>query len=105
MQISQKRIKIIVRNRFNFETKQKQINKLTQTVIDDLIIITKTNFEKSLLFQTTLFMFNISKTILIIMLLLILKNNQCKKLNNILKCKLLMLNNNNNNLKIQNKIK
>ena len=50
MRISQERIKAIVRNRFNFETKQEQINKLTQTIIDDLIVIAKINFEKSLLF-------------------------------------------------------
>jgi len=41
MRISQKRIKIIVRNRFNFEIRQKQINELMQAIIDDLIIITK----------------------------------------------------------------
>ncbi len=50
VRISQKRIKAIVRNRFDFETKQKQINELTQAMIDDLIVIAKTSFEKSLLF-------------------------------------------------------
>ncbi len=50
MQINQKRIKAIVRNRFNFEAKQEQINKLTQTIIDNSIIIAKISFEKSLLF-------------------------------------------------------
>jgi len=50
VQISQERIKIIVRNRFNFETKQEQINELTQAMINNLIIIAKINFKKSLLF-------------------------------------------------------
>jgi len=94
-----------VQTRFNFKTRQKQINKLTQAIIDNLIVIAKINFEKSLLFQATLFIYNISKIVLIIILLLILKNNQYKKLNSISKCKLLMLNNNNNNSKTQDKIK
>ncbi len=50
VRIIRKRIKIVVRNRFNFETKQEQINKLTQAIIDNLIFIAKINFEKSLLF-------------------------------------------------------
>ena len=65
----------------------------------NLIIIAKTKFEKSFLYQMTSFFFTIQMCVLIIMLLLTLKKEQCEKMINIKDCKLIVLNDNNNNKK------
>ena len=71
----------------------------------DLIVIAKTKFEKSLLYQISLLLFSSIKTILIIMSLLALKNDQCQILTTIKNCRLIVLNKDNNNTKTLAKIR
>ena len=65
----------------------------------DLIIIAKTEFEKSLLYQMTSFLFSARMCVLIIMPLLTLEKEQCEKMINIKDCKSIVLNDDNNNRK------
>ena len=71
----------------------------------NLIIIAKTKFEKSLLYQMTSFFFSAQMCVLIIMPLLTLKKEQCEKMTNIKDCKSIVLNGDNNNRKTRINIK
>ena len=71
----------------------------------DLIIIAKTEFEKSFLYQMMSFLFLIQMCVLIIMFLLTLKKEQCEKMTNIKNCKSIVLNDDNNNKKTRIDIK
>ena len=83
-----------IKDRFEFKAKDKQINALRILLKNwnDVILIVRTEFEKSIIFQTTSLMFLLTKTALIIMSLNALKKKQCEKLKNINDYKLFMLN-------------
>ncbi len=81
-----KKIINIVKNIFEFKIKQKQLNALNIALKKNVIVIAKTKFKKSLLYQILLFMSLLSKIALIIMSLLVLKNDQYKKLKKTINC-------------------
>ena len=103
--LDSKRIVNIVQKYFEFRVKKAQLKTLQQIIKSDLIVIAKTEFEKSLLYQISLLLFSSMKTILIIMSLLALKNDQCQTLTTIKNCRSIVLNEDNNNTKTLAKIR
>ena len=84
-----------IQHLFEFVAKEKQIKaiKILMHEKKNLILITKTDFDKNIVFQTMFFMFFDLKIALIIMFLNTLMKKQCQKLNNIKNCKSIVLNN------------
>ena len=97
-------IEIEIKNIFNFQMKETQLNVLHYVMHDNLILIAKTKFDKNLLYQASSFLLNAQKLTLIIMFLLILKNDQCIKLNELFNCRSFVLKKKINNKKIRERI-
>ena len=103
--LDSKRIVNIVQKYFEFRVKKAQLKTLQQIMKSNLIVIAKTEFEKSLLYQISSLLFSSMKTVLIIMSLLALKNDQCQTLTTIKNCRSIVLNEDNNNIKTLAKIR
>ena len=85
---------------FGFRLKRAQVDALHHLLCDrmDLILIAKTGFGKSILFQAAPLMFSPCKSVLIIMPLIALEEEQCEKFTLIDNCRPIVLNGDNNNL-------
>lgn len=94
---SDEKIRDVVKSIFGFEIKQKQLEALSVALRKDIIVIAKTGFGKSLLYQAAPFMSSPSSTVLIIMPLLALEDDQCKKLQAIMDCRPFVLKGDTNN--------
>lgn len=89
----------VIRNLFGFEAKCLQVDAIETLAFDreDLILIAKTGFGKSIIFQALPFIFPRVKSALIIMPLKGLEKEQCEKLQRIAGCKPFVLEGDNNN--------
>lgn len=87
-EISKEHIINTIRNRFELTLKSDQVNVIHALLNEkeNVILIVKTGFEKSIIFQATSFMYSVIKIALIIMSLKALKEEQCKKLKRIVDC-------------------
>ena len=97
--ISCEYVEQVVRQRFGFVPKPIQVNAIRALVSQktDLILIAKTGFGKSIVFQAVPLMFTPIKIALIIMPLNALEAEQCKKLKAIAGCRPFVLNGDSNN--------
>lgn len=87
-----------IKDQFGFDPKGQQVDTL-QTLLDnqeDVILIARTGFGKSIIFQAAPLMFSPAKTALIIMPLNALEEEQCEKLKAISNCKPFVLNSDSN---------
>ena len=71
----------VVDQYFGFRPKREQVDALHHLLCDrmDLILIAKTGFGKSILFQAASLMFSRCKSVLIIMPLIAMEEEQCEK--------------------------
>ena len=92
------KIESVVDQFFGFHPKREQVDALHHLLCDrmDLILIAKTSFGKSILFQAASLMFSPCKSVLIIMPLIALEEEQCEKLTFIKNCRPIVLNGDNN---------
>ena len=92
-------IETIVRYRFGVSAKSAQIDAIEALAFDqkDVILIAKTGFGKSIVFQAVPFVFSTPRSALIIMPLIALEEEQCKKLRDIPGCKPFVLCGDSNN--------
>ena len=92
-------IKTVVRDRFGFCPRQKQIECIRYVLVDqdDLILCVKTSFGKSLIYQAAPLMLNPPRAALVIMPLKALEDQQSEKLSAIEGCRPFVLNGDTNN--------
>ena len=92
--VTREHIKNIIQTRFGFEAKEKQVDAIYTLTHDekDLILVAKTGFGKSIIFQAAPLVFASIRTALIIMPIIALETEQCEKLKYIAGCKPFMLN-------------
>jgi superfamily II DNA helicase RecQ len=97
--INRQYIKNAVQQRFGIVAKDTQIDAIETLTYDhrDVILIAKTGFGKSIVFQAVPFIFPTPRSALIIMPLIALEEEQCRKLRDIPDCKPFVLNGDNNN--------
>jgi len=88
-----------IQSRFGFVPKDEQVSAIRVLLEDqmDLILIAKTGFGKSIIFQAAPLMFSPVKTALIIMPLKALEEEQCRKLSKVEGCRPFVLNGDTNN--------
>ena len=88
------KIESVIDRYFGFRLKRAQVDALHHLLCDkmDLILIAKTGFGKSILFQAAPLMFSPCKSVLIIMPLIALKEEQCEKVTLIDNCRPIVLN-------------
>ena len=81
-------------SRYGFEPKVEQVDALEELLIEkrDVILIARTGFGKSIIFQAAPLMHDTPRIALIIMPLKALQNQQCQKLNRIDGCTPFVLN-------------
>ena len=99
-QMVSNRISCVIEDKFGFKPKAEQIEALKALLEDrlDTILIARTGFGKSILFQAAPFMFQPTKSILIIMPLEALEKEQCLKMAIIDGCRPFVLNGDSNNM-------
>ena len=98
MIITHEHIEIEIERWFKLKLKVKQVNVMIILLIDwkDIILIAKTEFDKSLLFQAAPLMFDSVRVVMIIMLLKALEKKQCEKLQRMTDSRLFILNSDSN---------
>ena len=92
---------------FKFPAKEEQVTAIETLVKDreDVILVAKTGFGKSIIFQAVPLMFDNPKTALIIMPLKALEDEQCEKLSRIQGCRPFVLNGDSNSPSNQARIR
>ena len=97
--ITREHIRDVIQNQFGLKAKELQVDAIWALVHNqkDLILIAKTGFGKSIVFQAAPLMYSPIRSALIIMPLNALEEEQCKKLRAITGCKPFVLNGDSNN--------
>ena len=97
--VDREHIQDVIQSRFGYQAKDMQVDALYTLVYsrEDLILIARTGFGKSVVFQAAPLMFSPKKSALIIMPLNALEEEQCKKLEAVSGCKPFVLNGDSNN--------
>ena len=94
-----------MKNIFGFQVKETQLDALHYAMHDDLILIAKTGFGKSLLYQAPPLLLGAQRLALIIMPLLALEDDQCTKLNELPNCRPFVLKGKTNNREARERIR